>query len=264
MDTLSLTDSSPEVDQCGSDRLFYDRYHYSLRFYLTEFHCIRPWHDAGHNNDLVDLLILIDRYRNAHDRRRDKFSATTWFPKHLRDPVSTAAAQKELQNNLYTFVETVWPYREEIKVVATTNWGYVYSNNLDLLKKIAALPGLANTRLQQMVIDRPLNTVGLRNKQHNYRTYLRDLRVTETQRDQIQQYLDQQQDVRLCPSLKSWSRVDQVYAWVKNVAWSRSTFFFDHQGAADALMLEMIVPGIVRKTLEIVEVNNSTNYTPGN
>jgi hypothetical protein len=35
----------------------------------------------------------------------------------------------------------------------------------------------------------------------------------------------------------------------------RSTFFFDHQGAADALMLEMIVPGIVRKTLQIVELN---------
>lgn len=255
MDSSSLIDSNPEVDRCGSDRLFYDRYHYSLRFYLQEFHCIRPWHDAGHNNDLVDLLILIDRYRNAHDRRRDKFSATTWFPKHLRDPVSTAHAQKELQNNLSTFVETAWPYREEIKVVATTNWGYVYSNNLDLLKKIAALPGLEKQRLQQMVIDRPLNTVALRKKQHNYRTYFRDLRVTETQRDQIQHYLDQQQDIRVCPSLKSWKTTDQTYSWVKNVAWSRSTFFFDHQGAADALMLEMIVPGIIRKTLQIVELN---------
>ena len=256
MDSLSLIDLNLEVDRCGSDRLFYDRYHYSLRFYMQEFHCIRPWHYVEHNNnDLVDLLILVDRYRDAHDRRRDKFNGATWVPKNLRDPLLTTSTQKELQSNLSTFVETVWPYREEIKVVATTNWGYVYSNNLDLLKKIAALPGLANQRLQQMVVDRPLNTVGLRNKQHNYRTYFRDLRVTETQRDQIQQYLTQQENIRMCPSLKSWNKVDHQYSWVRNVAWSRSTFFFDHRGATDALMLEMIVPGIIRKTLQIVELN---------
>jgi hypothetical protein len=267
MDSSSLTDSNPEVELTSSDRLFYDRYQYSLRFRLDEFHCIRPWHDYDGNN-VEELLEKIEQYRRRHHLRcnREIQYNNNWTkPKYYKAFEKTNREfQQQLERDLYPIVRLLWPVRADIKVVATTHWGYVYSDRLDLLKSIADMQAVCRPVIQQVVIDRPLNTIGLRNKQHNYRTYLRDLRVTESQRDQIQQYLAQQQDVRLCPSLKSWSQVDRAYPWLKNVAWSRSTFFFDHQGAADALMLEMMVPGIVRKTLEIVEVNNSTNYTLGN
>jgi hypothetical protein len=267
MDSSSLTDSSPEVELTSSDRLFYDRYQYSLRFHLAEFHCIRPWHDHD-GDDVGELLEKIEQYRLQHHLRYNReiqYNNNWTRPSHYKAFEKTNREfQQQLERDLYPVVRLLWPYRADIKIVATTHWGYVYSDHLELLKLVAGTWPVQLPRLIKAVVDRPPNTVGLRNKQHNYRTYFRDLRVTESQRDQIQQYLAQQQDVRLCPSLKSWSRVDQVYAWVKNVAWSRSTFFFDHQGAGDALMLEMLVPGIVRKTLEIVEVNNSTNYTPGN
>jgi hypothetical protein len=263
MDSSSLTDSNPEVKLIGSDRLFYDLYQYSLRFRLAEFHCIRPWHDYA-GDDVEELLEKIEQYRRQdHVRHRQ----SGLYNRHWSKPKSPSTFEKEdqayqqqIERDLYPVVRLLWPYRNDIKVVATTNWGYVYCNQLDLPKLIADTCTVQWCRISKAVIDRAPNTVGLRNKQHNYRTYFRDLRVTESQRDQIQQYLAQQQDVRLCPSLKSWSQVDRAYSWVQNVAWSRSTFFFDHNGAGDALMLEMIVPGIVRKTLEIVEVNNSTNY----
>lgn len=267
MDTLSLTDSSPEVEPISSDRLFYDRYQYSLRFHLTEFHCIRPWHDYE-GDDVEELLEKIEQNRRQHHFRAQR---TVLYSSYWDKPKSSdsfekddQAFQQQIEQDLYPVVRLLWPYRADIKIVATTHWGYVYSNRLDLLKLVAGTWAVQMCRILKAVVDRAPNTVGLRNKQHNYRTYLRDLRMTELQRDQIQQYLAQQQDVRLCPSLKSWSQVDRAYPWVRNVAWSRSTFFFDHQGAGDALMLEMLVPGIVRKTLEIVEVNNSTNHTPGN
>lgn len=266
MDTLSLTDSSPEVEAISSDRLFYDCYQYSLRFHLTEFHCIRPWHDYDGDN-VEELLEKIEQNRRQHHFRDQRIGHYGNWDKPISSnsfEKNDQAFQQQIEQDLYPVVRLLWPYRANIKIVATTHWGYVYSNRLDLLKLVAGARAVQVCRILKAVVDRPPNTVGLRNKHHNYRTYLRDLRITESQQDQIQQYLTQQQDVRLCPSLKSWSRVDHRYSWVKNVAWSRSTFFFDHNGATDALMLEMIVPGIVRKTLEIVEVNNSTNYTPGN
>ena len=262
-----MTDSSLEVELTSSNRLFYDCYQYSLRFHLAEFHCIRPWHDHD-GDDVEELLEKIEQYRLQHHLRYNReiqYNNNWTRPSHYKAFEKTNREfQQQLERDLYPVVRLLWPCRADIKIVATTHWGYVYSDHLELLKLVAGTWPVQLPRLIKAVVDRPPNTVGLRNKQHNYRTYFRDLRVTESQRDQIQQYLAQQQDVRLCPSLKSWSRVDRAYPWLQNVAWSRSTFFFDHQGAGDALMLEMLVPGIVRKTLEIVEVNNSTNYTPGN
>lgn len=263
MDTLLLTASNPEVELTSSDRLFYDRYQYSLRFCLQEFHCIRPWHDYR-GADVQELLQLIDQYQHKHYLRYRPGYLYNMVYGNLGKFADDSAYQQQVSQDLYPIVKLLWPHRANIRIVATHDWGYVYSNCLSILKLLADTQPKQTTRIQQAVIDRAPNTVGLRKKQHNYRTYFRDLRVTEDQRNQIQQYLAQQQDIRLCPSLKSWSPVDRTYPWVTNVAWSRSTFFFDHQGAADALMLEMLVPGIVRKTLEIVQINNSTNYTPGN
>lgn len=267
MDSLLLTASNPEVKLISSDRLFYDRYQYSLRFHLSQFHCIRPWHDYE-GDDVEEFLEEIEKYRRQHHVRRrqsglynsyrNKTQSIDTFEKQDQE------YQQQIEQELYPIVRLLWPCRADIKVVATTHWGYVYSDRLELLKSVADAWPVQRCRISKAVIDRAPNTVGLQNKRHNYRTYLRDLRVTEAQQDQIQQYLAQQEDIRMCPSLKSWGRHDYRYSWLQNAAWSRSTFFFDHNGATDALMLEMIVPGIVRKTLEIVEVNNSTNHTPGN
>ena len=254
MDSSSLIDSSLEVNQVGSNQLFYNRYCYSLRFCLEEFHYIRPWHHARQFNDLDSLLSLVDSYREVYSLRRH----SSW------SVIRSNKTQDELKTNLNTFIETIWPHREVIKVVATTNWGYVYSNDLEILKKIAALPVLDYPYLQQAVINHPVDTIGLRKKKHNYRTYFRDLRITKDQRQKIQTYLAQQEGVRMCPSLRAWGDSDLSFSWIKNVTWCRSSFFFDHQGANDALMLEMMVPGIIRKTLQIVEVNNSNTSTPGN
>ena len=259
MDTSLLTDSNLEVKLCGGDRLFYDRHQYSLRFQLLEFRCIRPWHDYE-GNRVEELLEEIEQYRRQHHFLSRHTGIYNSYWSKPKSPATfeqeDQAYQQQIERDLYPVVRLLWPRRSDVKVVATTNCGYVYSNHLDILKLVADMPAVHYPVIQQVVIDRPLNTIGLRNKQHNYRTYFRDLRVTNEQRDQIQQYLGQQEGIRMCPSLKSWKKTDQTYSWVKNVAWSRSTFFFDHNGSNDALMLEIIVPGIIRKTLEIVEVNN--------
>jgi hypothetical protein len=96
------------------------------------------------------------------------------------------------------------------------------------------------------VIDRPLDTIRLRDSKYTQRTYLREQAVSAEQRQRLRDFFNNYQDsIRLCPSLNKWI----VYATGRRIF---GYYFVDHDDDGWLVLLNLLQPGLVRKTVQII------------
>ena len=124
-----------------------------------------------------------------------------------------------------------------------TNHLYVYTNDQNLIGRMerTGVGRLVETT-QAQIAGKP-GTLILKNPRYRYRTYLRELRLEPHVADSVQNFLSNQQSVRLSPSLKWW--IDQGYYR------ALSYYFIDHDDPGVLTMLSMIDPRLIRKTVPI-------------
>jgi hypothetical protein len=84
-----------------------------------------------------------------------------------------------------------------------------------------------------------------------YRTYLRERKYTKDQRDMLANFLHSRRDtLRVSPALDEWVNGTFV-GYIRNLSYSRSYYFVDHDHPNEGTMLSLVLPGIVRKTMSI-------------
>ena len=200
------------------DRLYYDQYEYNLTFRLARAGFLR-----AKTHELLDNRI------NWHNETRYKWSGDV---------------SDQDRKNLHDFMDVLQGLNPH-KLVLTTDHVYIYSNSTEDLDMLVALPYVRYASAFQAVINRPRDTLLLTDPQHRYRTYLKERYMTKENMDVLSKFLLSRKDCfRITKDLRrKLAKGDAFY--------TMSYYFVDHNNMEDLMMLQIVCPGIVRKTLTI-------------
>lgn len=204
--------------------MYYDQYQYCMRVDLNEAGCLRKL-----SHEFID--IAIERLRS-------------WMNPRFVSPQTI--------QNLHAVCDVLLSAEHAYKLQVNP-WGiYVYSNDCSLFVNILALPQLDDfhrpdsLKLTQAVVNRPRNTVALKNPQHKYRSYFASRSLSENQKKSIGNFLNVNRDtVRASPGLTHWL----ARSW----SWTQSHHFIDHNDQSCLIMLSLIYPGLIKNTFDIVK-----------
>ena len=213
----------------SKDRLFYDQFEYAVTFFLDEASALRELSHAA-----IDRTI-------SH---RQNFFATklSFYNKNLRE--------KEILGvtiaNLHLFCDFLLGAQAEYKNVISGNWVTIYTNDLKLLNQIANIDYIDRLDYKKVLVNRPRDTIVLKNSLYTTRGYFRGARITAQERAILCNFLTAQKEhIRLSPGLKSW--VKSGYNTIFDY------FFIDYTDDQWLTMLSLVRPGLVRKTVKILQ-----------
>ena len=223
------------------DRLFYNRFEYSIGFHLDEISCLR---DLDH--DKIDRMIdrRITWREIAHQRVSGTIKSTLFGNSHTMLTRRHKEITKKTVSDLHDLAEILLTTTSDFKLVVSVNQGHVYTNDLELINQLSDLSSLTQKEYSQAIIDRPKNTIRLKNPKHQFRSYFKITKLTPEQKDHLTAFLLNQTTVRLSPALNEWI----VGAFHR----TQDYFFIDHDGMSWLTMLSLILPGIIRKTQQII------------
>lgn len=206
------------------DRLFYDQYRYGICVYITEASCLR----AKTHRELLKMV----EYRNR--ARRQYYSSP-----------SRIVIEGDTLNDLVAAFEFLDQYRDRIKMMVSFNMMYVYSNDPQLLENISQQDWATFRSAMQAEVNRPRDVVLLNNPRYQYRSYFKDRALNEHEASLLLNFLENRTDVfSITPSfrinLQKWRR-----------PFIPKHLFVEHNDPRDITMLNLVVPGLIRKTLTV-------------
>ena len=220
------------------DRLFYSRYEYSIAFHLPEANCLREL-----DHDQIDLNIGYRReWQEETYQQRAKSSQI------FSNPILTRRTREitdKIVKNLHGLAELLLTSNIDYKLVVSVDQVWIYSNNLKLISAVDDLDFLTQKCYTRAIVIRPRDTVQLKNPRHQYRSYLRSIKLNKQQKDQLMSFLITQNDwIRISPALTGWLTTPFVR--------TQDYFFVDYDSQSWATMLSLVHPGLIRKTQEII------------
>jgi hypothetical protein len=222
--------SLSNIHTVGKNSLFFGKYRYSAKFELAELGVIR-----GLKFDSIDKVVSDrNKWRNDH---RQTF-------RYYSKPI-TAEEVKDLK----TVCKHLAQYKDTIKFTVSYHRGYVYTNNLKIIKQLSLLDCInQNVYIQEAVATSPPGTLALIDPKWSHRTYFRSKNITDQERATLTEYLNSRENVRLSPGLTHWIKHSSRY-WAN---WVQDYFFIDHNNDGEVLFLNMVVPRITGRSLQIV------------
>ena len=239
MDTSSLIDLNLGHKE-STDRLYYDQYRYSLKLRMKNFSCLRELRKP--TDDITQVSNVVSRRFEQRLNYSRFYNRRSWRQE--------ADVNQHDLKNLLEILRILWPVKDQIKPVFSGDWGYVYSNDRQLLQLIANQDYVHAYYIKEAVINRPKDTIVLRSSAYQYRSFLKERQWTTDDKARILTYLENQPDIKISRGLTYWLKYDTRWHW------SRRYHYFDHNDAKIELMLQLICPGIIRTTMPIIEVNS--------
>ena len=222
------------------DRLFYNRFEYGISFTLDEASALR---DLSHK----EIDQTIERRIEWREIAQQRWNTTrTGFTKHNM----LGRRRKEITNktieNLHTLAEILLTVAIDFKLVVSVNQGHVYTNDLSLIDQIDQLDFLTQKSYTQAQINRPKNTIQLKNPHHAFRSYFKITKITDSQKGNLENFLNNQREsIRISPALERWLAVPLIR--------TQDYFFVDHNEMSWLTMLSLVRPGLIRKTQQIIQ-----------
>lgn len=208
-----------------------------MSFQLDEVSCLRT---LDHNG--------IDQMMKRRQEWRE-LAQHRWLNAKQNTGIIVARRSKLITqhtiDNLHTLAETLLTTDKDFKLVVSVNQAWVYVNDTALFDCLDQLLILHYKTYAHVQVNRPANTVKLKNSDHSFRSYLKPSKLTTLQKDRLVDFLaNQQTQVRLSPSLNTW--IKQPFNRVQDY------FFVDYKTASWITMLSLVHPGLIRKTLQII------------
>lgn len=223
----------------AKDQLFYDRWRYCITFRLDEVSCLKEL-----DHDYINSIISrrkewreMSRLRLA--RTGTKPGMATIMGKRWKDITETT------ESNLHDFADQLITATVPFKLVTSVDQAWVYTNDVELIETLYDNHNLKYKQLSEAVINRPKNSIKLVNSPYTHRSYFRVARLTATEKDNIVNFFVNHLDhIRVSPALTTWC--DSVMTRTQDY------FFVDHTGDSWLLLLALIRPGLIRKTVDII------------
>jgi len=222
---ISGSTRRPRMTRVSRDRLFYDVYEYCVSFGMIEASALR-----GLDPVRIDRVITMRRsFRSIITWSSEKKISIT--DQHLLD--------------LHMLCSFLSQAAEPFKLVLSGDRVWVYANCWEFLKKITRSSGVIRPQYSRAVIDRPIDTIVLKNPHHAQRSYFKEQAVSALQKEQLIAFFNNHRDnVRLSPSLVKWLQwpTRRIYSY----------FFVDYDHHSWPLMISLVHPGLIRKTVQLL------------
>lgn len=209
-----------------SDRMFYDQYQYCVLFRQPELSAIR----GLDNRHIESVINMRNRWRTGSSSNRPRIG-------------------QDVVEQLHKTCRFLKARQDRFKIIFSFEYGYLYTNDTDIIEDIINLPYVSIYELKKVVVTRPKDTVVLKNPKHSQRSFMKNRNVTPEQRIHLRRYFDQRDSIRPGPGFRSWLEKSELASWNYYVL---DYFFFDHNDDGELLMFQLAFPGIIRKTIPIV------------
>lgn len=220
--------------------LWHGKYDHSIRIWLHEAACMRS----------MDR----ERVKKAIQRRREwgRRMVTTMAGINGKQPGAWRWQSLEIgeqdEARVLAMLDFLLAERREYRKAISGDWVYFYSTDPTFIDDIENLPWLERrTAIQrsQIHLTGTPGTVRLNESHYQYRTYFRGyMRLSDQQEISLAQYLSRATDIRLSPTLETWTRI-------QSKPYIGDYFFIDHDDLGILTMLSIMVPGIIRRTKPI-------------
>jgi hypothetical protein len=215
------------------DRLYYDKFCYSFQIRQTEIFALRGLPDA------VSLMKFV------HHRKRWMLGLIN--QRNRYDDYFTEQSTDDLVSTL----ELLSNHPTEFKMTVSGDWASFYSNDLTLMDRLQRLPYVKSGRvIKQAVINRAKDVVVIQNPEYQYRTYLKERKMSQERRQQLLSWIQAQHDqekvhARASKALLSWLKNSNT-TWRSD--WTQRYYYIEHNDPRYETMISMIVPGFIRKS----------------
>lgn len=237
MGILSLTNSNLKFKSVVKDRLFYDQYQYCIGFHLDEVSALREL-----NHQYIDVIIA--RRRQWREISLQRWNNTVQSNKHIITRRSKDITDENVEN-LHNLTDVLLRSRVDFKLITSVSSAWIYTNEVELIGQIDQLAFLFEKTYTQARVDRPKNTIKLKNPQHRYRSYLKCVKLTDEEKTRLCNFFTNQQGhARISPALLTW----MTERWHR----TQDYFFIDHDEESWLVMLSLIKPSMIRKTVELI------------
>jgi hypothetical protein len=214
------------------DRLFHNRYEYCMGFELDEASVLRVLDHAS----IDSMITKRQMWRQAAKQRRIN-KQTTGI--HWRD------ITEDTVKNLHSVAQVLLTAVTDFKLVVGGNRAWVYANDHDLFDQLDNISVLQNKTYTQAQINRPRDSIKLQRSTYKFRTYFRFVKLTAAEKNTLSAFLiSQQSHAKLSPSFKKW--IQDPFNRLQDY------FFVDYATESWLTMLNLVRPGLVRKTLHII------------
>ena len=212
----------------SKDRLFYDQYRYCMQGRLREAGCLRKLNPAS-----IDHVVSVRR--EWVGRLQDYYSANR-------------AITDDVVQSLHAMCDVLTSTKHQHKLVIEHSQVRVYTNQPELFVEITdSVPELRYPIYTQAVIDRPRDSIRLKESAYSHRTYLRSVVVNDQQKRSISNLLKKQEGIRLSPGLRDWTLHTNWRGWTE------SYYFVDHTDTGWMTMLSLVYPGLIKNTIQIIK-----------
>jgi hypothetical protein len=221
--------------------LYYGTYEYAMSWQQDEIGCIRSLDQKKMQSHIRMRMDYEQRRNSQYKPYRESFDSK--FTTRCRDNLEgiRALLAAEIQPN---------------KMVFFNHYLTVYTNDPSLYDRLNQCEWIASVDVKRAELDRPPNTILLKNPQHQYRTYFRGRSIGKAQKSRLAAWITTQgNDIAASKSLRAFLALDhyptRVHWWRGDTA--ESYYYIDHNSLQYETMLSMVCPGMVRKTLSIVK-----------
>lgn len=201
--------------------LYFHQWRYVVLFLLPEASFLRQL-----NHEKIDSNI---HYRNAWIARRGG-------AKHVAT---------ETQQILHQACDYLLTRSHSYKKVVCGNGLWLYTNNPEDFKDITSIPTGEVLYINQAEVTLTPDAVTLKNPRHAFRTYFKERWLSNDDMLTLRRYFSSRPDMfRQGPGFANLVKGKRM--------WLMSNYFVDHNEPNADFLINMAVPGVVRKTLPII------------
>ena len=152
-------------------------------------------------------------------------------------------ASAKLQE-LHNWISLLSSQTDPFQYTICNNCCYIYTNSEQLIDHIASVPYVSYVRTRTCQVTLPKDIIVLRQSPYKMRTYMKEITIRTDQFQSLREYV-MRQEWRVGPGFQRFLTSELGYHRCQR------NYFVDHNDDRDTLFLNMIVPGIVRRTLPI-------------
>ena len=230
-----MTPTAQKFNFTYKDQLFYNRWEYSIGFFHTEANCLRKL-----DHDSIDASIARRKQwrEHSHQLLQNRGFIHSTVARRWND------ITEETIESLHNICELLLATPYTFKIVVSSHNVWIYTNNLELINNIDTLP-LIDKEYNRAIVTRPKNTILLKNSAYTHRSYFKISKLNLAEKELLCNFfVNQLGYIRVSPALTAWC--DMAFLRTQDY------FFIDHNGDSWLLMLALIRPGLIRKTMQII------------